>query len=170
MRLNKAIIFSTIGGLTFALKAQAICPVCVIAVGAGLGLSEYLGIDDTIAGVWIGGMLVALTIWTITWLNNKKWFFGNKDVRDLLVAALYYVLTLWPLWGRGLIGHPLNRFWGIDKLILGTIAGSLGFLIMALWYDRLKKRRGRAHFPFQKVVMPVGLLIILSLAFYFLTK
>ena len=37
-----------------ALPAQAVCPVCIVAVGAGLGLSEYLGIDDTIAGVWIG--------------------------------------------------------------------------------------------------------------------
>jgi len=167
---NKIIALSLTGGLTFALKAQAICPVCVIAVGAGLGLSEYLGIDDTIAGVWIGGLLISLIIWTINWLNKKNWLFGNKDWRDILIAILYYGLTLWPLWGQGFIGSPANRLWGLDKLILGVAAGSLGFLIMTIWYDHLKKRRGHAHFPFQKVVMPVSALIVLSLVFYFLTK
>lgn len=170
MRLNKTILISTVGGLAFAMKAQAVCPVCVIAVGAGLGLSEYLGIDDTIAGVWIGGMLIALTIWTINWLNNKNWLFGNKDIRDILVAVLYYGLTIWPLWGKDFIGNPANRLWGIDKLIIGIGAGSIGFMIMTLWYDRIKKRRGHAQFPFQKVAMPVGALLILSLVFYFLTK
>lgn len=167
---NKIIALGAAGGLIFALKAQAICPVCVVAVGAGLGLSEYLGIDDTIAGVWIGGLLVALIIWTINWLNKKNWLFGNKDLRDILITVLYYGLTLWPLWGQGFIGNPANRFWNLDKLILGVITGSIGFLIMTFWYNRLKKRRGHAHFPFQKVAMPVGSLIVLSLVFYFLTR
>ena len=167
---NKAVILSSLGGLAFAFKAQAVCPVCVIAVGAGLGLSEYLGIDDTIAGVWIGGMLVAVVIWTINWLNKKNWTFGNKETRDILIAILYYVLTLWPLWGQGFVGNPANRFWGVDKLLLGVAAGSIGFLILTLWYDRIKKRRGHAYFPFQKVAMPVGALILLSCVFYFLTR
>lgn len=167
---HKAIILTAGGGLAFALKAQAVCPVCVIAVGAGLGLSEYLGIDDTIAGVWIGGLLISLIIWTINWLNKKNWLFGNKDLRDILIAILYYGLTLWPLWGKSFIGNPANRLWGLDKLILGVAAGSVGFLILTLWYDRIKKRRGHAHFPFQKVAMPVSALIVLSLIFYFLTR
>ena len=73
----------------FALPAKAICPVCIVAVGAGLGLSEYLGIDDSIAGVWIGGMLVAMIIWTIDWFNKKNWKFGNKDLRDVLTTIIY---------------------------------------------------------------------------------
>ncbi|MFA5754301.1 MAG: hypothetical protein WC905_03040 [Patescibacteria group bacterium] len=153
-----------------ALPAQAVCPVCVVAVGAGLGLSEYLGIDDAIAGLWIGGLLVAVSIWTINWFNKKNWQFGNKDVRDILVALLYYGLTIWPLWSNNLIGNPLNRLWGIDKLILGITFGSLGFLLATLWYNQIKKRRGHALFPFQKVAMPVGALLILSLIFYFLTR
>ena len=167
---KKAILLTIGGGLALAFKAQAVCPVCVIAVGAGLGLSEYLGIDDTIAGLWIGGFLVALIIWTINWLNKKNWRFGNKDLRDILIVILYYGLTLWPLWSRDLIGSPFNRLWGVDKLLLGITVGSLAFLGGTLWYNQIKTRRGRAHFPFQKIVMPVGALTILSLVFYFLTK
>jgi len=167
-----------------ALPAKAVCPVCVVAVGAGLGLSEYLGIDDTLAGVWIGGLLVALVIWTINWLNKKNWLTSSRvaglfqkrrridiqDLRDIVIFILYYGLTLWPLWAKNIIGLPSNRLWGVDKLILGVTAGSLGFLGATFWYERIKKRRGRAHFPFQKVAMPVGALIILNIVFYFLTK
>lgn len=153
-----------------ALPARAVCPVCIVAVGAGLGLSEYLGIDNTIAGVWIGGLLVAMIIWTISWLNKKNWQFGNKDLRDILIVILYYGLTFWPLWAKDLIGHPANRLWGVDKVILGSIIGSLAFLVMTLWYNNIKNRRGHAHFPYQKVAMPISSLLILSFIFYFLTK
>lgn len=67
----KKYFLTIISTLLFALPAKAACPVCVVAVGAGLGLSEYLGIDDSIAGIWIGGLLIALTIWTINWFNKK---------------------------------------------------------------------------------------------------
>jgi hypothetical protein len=153
-----------------AVPARAICPVCVIAVGAGLGLSEYLGIDDTIAGLWIGGLLVSMIIWTIDWIERKDYKLGNKDLRDITITVLYYGLTFWPLWAKNLIGHPSNRLWGVDKLILGTIFGSLLFLAAASWYKKIKKRLGHAQFPFQKVAMPVGALLLGSLAFYLLTK
>lgn len=153
-----------------AAPAYAVCPVCIVAVGAGLGLSEYLGIDNTIAGTWIGGLLVAMTIWTIEWLNKKNWLFGNKDLRDIIIVILYYGLTFWPLWSQNLIGHPASRLWGVDKVIAGTIVGSLVFLLLTLWYNNIKKRRGHAHFPYEKVVMPVSGLIVLSFFFYFLTR
>ncbi|MFA5154948.1 MAG: hypothetical protein WC453_00790 [Patescibacteria group bacterium] len=153
-----------------AWPASAVCPVCVVAVGAGLGLSEYLGIDNTIAGLWIGGLLVSLTAWTINWLNKKEWSFGNKDLRDILVAVLYYGLTFWPLWSQNLIGYPNSRLWGADKIILGALIGSLAFLLMTLWYNRIKTRRGRPHFPYEKVALPVSALLILSFVFYFITR
>ncbi|MFA5023988.1 MAG: hypothetical protein WC523_03490 [Patescibacteria group bacterium] len=154
-----------------ALPAKAICPVCIVAVGAGLGLSEYLGIDNTIAGVWIGGLLVAVSAWTVAWFNKKNWTFGNKDLRDILVYILFYVLTIWPLFAKNLIGHPYSRLWGVDKLILGVIFGSIGFALAVLWYNNLKKKNnGHAWFPFQKVVWPLSALLILSLIFYFLTR
>jgi hypothetical protein len=168
---NKIFALTVFGTFGLALKASAICPVCVVAVGAGLGLSEYLGIDDTIAGVWIGGLLVAMSAWTINWFNKKNWPLGNKDLRDIVIFILYYGLTIWPLFAKNLIGSPYNRLWGIDKLIFGIIIGSIGFALAVLWYNNLKKKNnGHAYFPFQKVVQPLGALIILSFVFYFLTK
>ena len=168
-------ILSHLGFASFALllatPAKAICPVCVVAVGAGLGLSEYLGIDDTIAGLWIGGLLVAMSVWTINYFNKKNWSWGNKDLRDIAIYILFYTLTIWPLWAQGLIGQANHSLYGIDKLILGVIVGSIFFVLANLAYQKLKAHNNNhAYFPFQKVVMPVGVLLILSFLFYFLTR
>ena len=154
-----------------ALPAKAVCPVCIVAVGAGLGLSEYLGIDDTIAGVWIGGLIVAMVTWTINWFNKKGYKFGNKDVRDILTTIIYYVMVIWPLMAKNFIGNPMRKLFGIDKLTLGIIVGSLVFLGATLWYNDIKKKNGgHAWFPFQKVAWPVGSLLISSFIFYLLVK
>jgi hypothetical protein len=46
-----------------AIPAQAVCPVCVVAVGAGLGLSEYFGIDRN----------VLVTGPTFTYPDTRAW-------------------------------------------------------------------------------------------------
>jgi len=146
----------------------AVCPVCTIAVGAGIGLSRWLGIDDVITGLWIGGLLVSLTIWTEDWFTKKK--FWAVKYRWLATLVVYILITLVPLYFMGVIGHPLNTLWGIDKLVLGSVLGGLVFYWAGVWaYRQWKARRGgRACFPFQKVVMPLAALLILSLIFEWL--
>ncbi len=154
-----------------ALPAKAVCPVCIVAVGAGLGLSRYLGVDDTVSGVWIGGLTAAVAGWTINWFNKKNWSFGNKTWRDVLTVIAYYAMVFWPLISRDMIGHPDNKIYGIDKLAFGAIFGSIAFVVFSLWYINLKKKNnGHAYFPFQKVAMPFSALAFLSLIFYFVTK
>ena len=149
-------------------SAFAICPICTIAVGAGIGLSRWLGIDDAITGLWIGGLIVSLIIWTITWCQKKKIHFTGLN---LIIIVGYYALVLLPLRYHGLIGHPFNVLWGIDKILLGTALGSIVFLTGSLFYFFCKKKnRGKAHFPFEKVVMPIAPLILLSIIFYFITR
>ena len=155
-------------GLLYALPAKAVCPVCVIAVGAGLGLSRWLGIDDTITGVWLGGLLVALTIWTNNWLAKKGWtFYGFRTI----IAIAFYLLTFAPLYWQGIVGHPQNVIWGIDKLIAGVAIGTIVFYASHQLYEYLKKKNNdHAWFPFQKIAMPVFFLTLASFIFYFLTK
>lgn len=154
--------------LVFANKAYAICPVCTILVGAGVGLSRWLGIDDTISGIWIGGLAVSLIGWTIVWCNSKNIrFYGRK----ILITITYYAMIVIPLYYTQILGHPLNKFWGMDKLILGILVGSFAFFVATLSYLAMKKHHGdHAYFPLQKVAMPVGALLVLSVLFYFLTN
>lgn len=159
--------------LFFAKKALAVCPLCAIAVSAGVGFSRWFGVDDSITGLWIGGLIVSMITWTISWLDKKNIHFKGKEI---LTIIGYYALTIIPLYYYGIMGGVQNSLFPlfgfhIDKLAIGIITGSVGFYFGASWYYELKeKNQGKAYFPFQKVVMPVAPLIILSILFYFLTK
>ena len=155
-------------GILSTKQTFAMCPLCAVAVGAGLGLSRWFGVDDTTSGIWIGGLIVSLIMWTENWLEKKNIKFR---LRWLATSAVYYLFTIIPLYYYEIIGHPFNKLWGIDKLVLGILIGSVVFYLVCLWYYYLKaKNNGHAHFPFQKVVMPVGSFIILNAIFYFLVK
>lgn len=161
-------LFYFVFGLFTATSAFAVCPVCTFAVGAGVGLAQYFGIDDTITGIWIGGLVISLISWTIQWCDNKNLrFYGRK----ISIAIVYYCGIIVPLYVHGMMGHALNKMWGMDKILLGIIMGSVVFFSGVVTSDQLKKKnKNKVYFPFQKVVIPVWLLSILSMVFYYLTK
>jgi len=144
--------------------AYAICPVCTVAVAAGLGLSRYLGIDDAVSSIWIGGLILSVSFWSIDWLGKKK---VNFKYLNLLVIAFWYALTLIPLQLTGIMGHPFNTIRGVDKILFGTAVGSV-FFLLGMWADKkVREKRGKQLFAFQKVVFPVTALAIISLVMYF---
>jgi len=169
MKLKYLIPSTVIAVLLSTTKALAFCPVCTFAVAGGVGLSRYLGVDDTITGLWIGAFLVSSSVWTINYLAKKKVnFIGIK----ILIPVAFYTLLIGPFYRYGIIiHHHLNKIWGIDKLIFGIAVGSIFFLAGMLLYEWLKKRnKGRAHFHFEKIVIVLAPIIILSGLFYFLTR
>lgn len=166
---KKIILFISIIFLLLSAKlAKAVCPVCTVAVCAGVGLSRWLGIDDVITGIWIGGLLVSAISWTISWLQRKNVIFKG---RKILVVVAYYAFAVLPLYYYEIAGHPLNKMWGIDKLILGIAIGTVAFVVGIALNNFLKsKNQGKAYFPFQKVAIPVGMLVVASSAVYFICK
>jgi hypothetical protein len=169
--MSKKIIFLFSCFFMFLLLAPAAqaflpCAVCTVAVGAGVGLSRYLGIDDLIIGLWIGALCLTFVVWTVNWLKNK-----NKNFKGivLVTAIFWYGMIIAPLFFTGIMGHVLNKLWGIDKLLLGIAAGTVIFYLANVWYQAIKRKNGgHAQFPMQKVVWPVGALLLASIALYFL--
>jgi hypothetical protein len=157
----------------FALPVQAVCPVCTIAVGAGVGIAEEFGVDDVVIGLWIGGLTISLIFWTLDWLKKKK---ITSFWAEPLTIFFYFLAVIMPLFflktgGYPIIGKEQNKFWGIDKMLLGIMIGSVLFFGGARLYEYLKKKNsGRAYFPFQKVAMPIIPLVVASIFFYFITK
>lgn len=156
--------------------ALAVCPICTIAVASGVGLSRYLGIDDTITGLWIGALTLSMSLWNINWFDKKKIHF---KFRNTITVLAYYMLIVLPLWYMGIIGNKLgalkafgtDSLFSVDKLSIGILVGTFAFWTSVEWYAHLKaKNNGRAHFPFEKVALPSAMLILLSLTFFFLTK
>lgn len=156
--------------------ASAICPLCTIAVAGGVGLSRWLGIDDTITGLWVGALMLSMIFWNINWFNKKNIHF---KFRDTLTFLAYYILVFVPLWEMGIMGNKLGALkpfgsesmLSMDKLSVGVLVGTFTFWASVEWYTHIKaKNNGHAHFPFEKVVIPNAMLVVLSFVFFFLTR
>ncbi len=157
--LNKKIILSflTLGGILSASAVKAIpCAVCTVAVGSCVGLARYLKIDDRITGVWVGALMVSLIAWTIHYLDKKNIRFKG---RKILTTVLWYAFVIVPFYFTGIMGSPINKCWGIDKLLFGIILGSIIFIVA-------NKLLRKSYFHLQKVIVPVSLLAIASLIIY----
>lgn len=163
-----AILLLFLSPLLFASKTYAICPLCTIAVGAGVGFSRSLGIDDVIVGLWIGGFLVSSSMWLFEWLKGKKIVKkGAEKWWALGVAILMYTLVLVPLKFTAIIGHPLNTMLGIDKIVFGIILGSVVFFTAGRLHFYLKRQnRDKGYIPYQKVILPVGALWLTTIILY----
>jgi hypothetical protein len=161
--MNKIIFFSFLFlGLVLAGAVSAqVCPVCVIAIGAGLGLSRWFGIDDVVSSVWIGAFLIAIISWTLEYMRKKKWNFQDDGI---VITLAYILLTFIPLYYYKIVGLPLNQIWGMDKIIVGSIIGAI-VLFLGHWLHLYFKKlnNGKSFFPYQRVAVPVLLLIITSL-------
>ncbi len=158
--------------LFFPKKIFAVCPLCTIAAAGGLALAKKWGIDELIVGLWIGGLLLSLVYWAEDFFEKKKIKFKGRFFFNTL---FWYFLTFFPLYLGSFLFAPestfffLGMFW--DKILVGGVVGSFAFLAGAESYFWMKEKHGsHAYFPFQKVVMPLFPLIVLSILFYFLTK
>lgn len=163
-------LFATCLSLLFAGTARAFCPVCTVAAASAVGLSRWLGVDDTISGLWLGALTVSMIGWTFNWMRKKE--IKNSWYLSTFVVLLYYALILIPFYKTDIISfHPANMLWGVDKLLLGMIIGSAFFFLGHTLYLYLKKKNdGHAHFPFEKIVIPVGVVVIWNIIFHYITK
>ena len=163
MKKNKVIFLGLFSlGFFWANFAKAqICQLCVVTIGAGLGLSRWLGIDDVVSSVWIGALLVSIILWTLVYLKKKGWSFQDDGVA---ITLAYILLIYIPLYYTGIVGDPENKILGLDKIIFGSIVGATA-LFLGHWLNLYIKKinNGKAFFAFQKVIIPVLALIITSL-------
>ena len=170
-KLKKYSLCVLAGALLFVGAADAVCPVCTIAIGAGLEGMRMLGVKDVITGIWAGGLTVSLIGWTANYMRkhnvkNSFWYVLNVLVYVSLLMGVYFFPTNNPVvkWWE-------NCMWGIDQFLLGIIVGAITFILMQVWYAHIKKNHGgHAQFPFQKVVMPFGGLLVMSGVFWTIIK
>ena len=148
--------------------AMAVCPVCTVAVGAGLEGARLLGVDDVITGIWAGGLTLSLFFWTAGWLKKR----GVKSAFwQIVVPFVFYYSLLGMVYLFPSVVFGANTLWGIDKFLLGTIVGTVAFYLGARWYIKIKRDNGgHAKFAFQKVVVPLSFLLIATVIFWFITK
>ena len=144
--------------------ANPACPICTIAIGAGVGVAESLGVPTSVVGLWAGALLTLLGYWMIKFFDNRGWkFFGRNALLIVLSVAMIgfaYVgdIDYTPVW----ICNVLY----IDPILFGAIVGMIVFILVEKLYEFMKRKNGgHAHFPFERVVLPVVVLALFSWLF-----
>ena len=150
---------------TFPALANPACAVCTLAVGASLELARYMGVDDSVVGMWSGALLALIGYWLIKWFDKKNWHFGGRDF--ILIASSVAMIGFMYVSRMEYRPYPILVFY-LDPFLFSVIAGALVLVYSSIFYQWMKARNGgRAHYPFEKVVVPVVALILLNVVFYF---
>lgn len=152
--------FLLMAGLTLiplkAVFANPACPVCTVAIGASLGVARKFGVADTIVGLWAGAMLVILGYWLIRWFDKKGWKFAG---RDFIILALSVGMVGFMYISELVYTPQPIFFFYMDPFLFSSLLGALTFVYSQKFYQWMKaKNGGRAHFPFEKVALPMALL------------
>ncbi len=144
-----------------AAMANPACPVCTIAVGVGLDVARRIGVPDSVVGLWAGALLALLGYWTIYFMNKKNWHFRG---RDTIVMIISIAMIGFAYLGAA-VYNPTSicGVFTMDPLLFGTLIGAGLFIGTEKLYDWMKaKNNGHAHFPFEKVILPVIVLALVS--------
>jgi hypothetical protein len=158
----KKYLLSILGTLFFAGAANAVCPVCTVAVGAGLATLEIWGVDILLAGIWAGAFTMVMVFWTAKWMSkhnfqNALWYLADFILWYGFLAGIY----LLPQFKYG-----AATIWGYDKLMVGIMSGTIVYFVAEKFNAALRRRNhGKSYFAFQKVVVPIVALSILTAAF-----
>lgn len=149
-------------------KAQAICPMCTFAVGAGLGVSRWLGIDDIIPAIWIGALAFSSGLWLAGWVKQKDW---NIPKKEWLAAFSFHLLLIPTLYALGIAGNPLNTLWGVDKIMLGVVVGTITFGLSGATDKYLRSiNEEKVFIYYQKVILPMLYLSVVSFIFHLIVN
>lgn len=153
--------------VAFSIEAWAnpACAVCTIAVGASLEIARHFGVDDSVVGVWAGAFLALLGFWMIKWFDKKGWNFKGRDFWLVTIS----VAMIGFMYVSQLKYEPIAiLIFYIDPFLFSVIVGALALVWSSDFYQWMKKKNGgHAHFPFEKVAVPVITLALISTWFYY---
>lgn len=132
----------------FVAPVYAQCPVCIVTVGGGLFIAEKLGINSLLVSIWLSAFNCAVA-----------YFLATKFKKPILKSGyfwsiIFYLLTVFYL--------------DISKQLEGSLIGlSIGLIvaIFSIQLDQIIKNlnKGKVLFYYQKVIIPIIILIIATL-------
>ena len=151
----KKCLFALIAFLATSVKANPACTtLCPVLLGASLGIARKLGVKDEVVGVLFGALLVVVGYWFIRFFEKRNWNFKGRNLilMTLSVASVGFVYI------NTLVYKPMLH-WNllyIDSFLLATLCGAAAHIFGVHLYAYLKEKNGgHAHFPFEKVVVPI---------------
>ena len=136
-------------------------PLCAIGIAGGLWLSKILGIDDLTLGLWMGALILSVSVQLNKYLIRKGKAF---PVSFWLILISSWGLSFLPIWKK-LNWQPQSLFCGLPRVISGSLIGMI-VLFLSDWLNGFiikKYHQNKVYFPYQKIIIPIIGLIIISL-------
>ncbi len=135
-------------------------PICAVGIASGLGISRWLGIDDITLGLWIGALILSVSIQFNIFLNKK----GKSFPYSFWVIFLSsWTLSFLPIL-INLDKYTSCIICGFPEVICGSILGILTlFLVDKLNLFIIDKHNKKVYFYYQKVIIPLIGLVIVSI-------
>lgn len=134
-------------------------PVCAIGIASGLGISRWLGIDDLTLGLWIGALILSISVQFDVFLRKKG---KNFPYSFWVILIGTYLLSFLPIM-KSIIGDPTCYFLGMPKVIGGSLIGMLVLFLadkLNLW--TIARHNHKVYFYYQKAIIPLVVLLIAS--------
>lgn len=135
-------------------------PICAIGIASGLGISRWLGIDDITLGLWIGALILSLSIQFNIFLVKK----GKSFPFSFWVIFIgTYLLSFLPIL-KTLTQDPVCNICGLPRIICGSVLGALTlFLVDKANNIMINRHNKKVYFYYQRVIIPIIGLIIVSM-------
>ena len=153
--MKKFGLFGLLTLIATSVKANPACTtLCPLVLGASLGIARKLGVKDEVVGVLFGALLAVIGYWLIRFFEKRNWNFKGRSVllMALSVASVGFVYI------NTLEYKPMLhwRLLYIDSFLLATLCGAASHIAGVHLFAWLKaKNGGHAHFPFEKVLIPI---------------
>ncbi len=148
-------------------SAPLMCTMCTVAVASGFGIARMLGVNDLVIGIWFGAIMFAISEWSLYFLSKKN--IENRLLKFLTFLSSY-ILVVFPYIGKNpSILFNDKKIFFIDSFLFSVFVGSVVLYFSIKLYMYIKNMNGgRPHFPYERVVLPIFLLLITSVVFNFL--
>ena len=159
--------FAFLLSLLFTSKvfAQACTAVCPAAIGLLLVIAQKMNVKIEVVGVLSGALLSIVGYILIKIFNKKNWHFGMRDQ----ILMLFAISLIGFVYLKDLEYKPRLawNFIYIDSFLLATLCGAAAHIAGVHLYAWLKEKNGgHAHFPFEKVVVPILCDILVCCVFW----
>lgn len=137
-------------------------PICAIGIGGGLWLANYLGINELTLGLWIGALIISLASQFNKFLIKKNKAFPFSFI---IILIVFWFLSFFPIWSKVGWQEKTRYFCGLPRVVFGSFLGMF-VLYFSDWLNNKfleKFHQNKVYFPYQRVIIPIIILIITSI-------
>lgn len=165
-KMNRKIIISILLFFILFIKPTfAHCPLCVAATGTAVATARFYGVDDLIVGTFVGGFIISTAFWFNKLLRKRNKRKNYLPFQLTIIVILSFVLTFVSFQSADIVSYA--TFFGIDRILMGIIFGSIVTLVAFGFNDFMRKKNGNKNYvPFQVIFITIGFLLLSVLSYY----